>query len=207
MFEYLALLSRNAANDHGLPRKKGLRRSQTVSSVEFKLRVGKLRSVKEHEDELSLPFEPAEFEIESQESSSEASFSTKKLRSFITKGFLVDKIIKDIKRELSLHSEEQDELTNLPYISKRSSRYNSPSPPQDSVPYDLRNLSYKELNHFSLNSKKSDFEDGSMVKMNHEIEIKLLKFIVLFSRNQNDCLLLGDPLRTFGASHRLPKQS
>ena len=99
--------------------------------------------------------------MESQTSSvSETSFTTKRLRSIITKGFLVEKIIKDMKKEINFKEEEKDELTSLPSISKKSSRLTSPEP--ENVPPELKKFNYKELNQFSLGSRLNSEIEGSV---------------------------------------------
>ena len=47
--------------------------------------------------------------------------SKKKLKSIITKGFLVEKIIRDIKREIVFKEEERDELGDLPSVASGKS--------------------------------------------------------------------------------------
>ena len=47
--------------------------------------------------------------------------SKKTLKSIITKGFLVEKIIRDIKREIVFKEEERDELGDLPSVASGKS--------------------------------------------------------------------------------------
>lgn len=84
---------------------KGLRRSQSTYEFKSLLNVGKLRAVKENEDELSLPYEPMDSERDPK--------VLKKMKGIITKGFLVERVISDIKKEIVFKEEAKDELHGI----------------------------------------------------------------------------------------------